>query len=49
MSDHGDEKETTLIQVSKGTAKRLKALGIKGETYEAIISRLIFVYKGRAK
>jgi len=33
--------QKTSIQVSKETAQRLAALGKKGDTYEAIIIRLL--------
>lgn len=33
--------EWTTIRISKTTAKRLKALGRMGESYEDVISRLI--------
>jgi len=36
--------EKTTIQVSKDTATRLAAKGVKGESYETIIRRLL---KGR--
>jgi hypothetical protein len=37
----------TLIQVSKATVEKLKRLGAKGESYDAIILRLIEVFEGR--
>ncbi len=37
------EKDITTIQVSKSIRDRLKELGKKGETYDAIIERLLEV------
>ncbi len=36
-------REITTIPVSKGTRDKLKSLGIKGETYDEIIARLMEV------
>jgi len=34
-------REITTIPVSKGTRDKLKSLGLKGETYDEIIARLM--------
>lgn len=34
-------KELTTIPITKGTRDRLKAIGRKGETYDALILRII--------
>ena len=39
----------TTIQVSKVTVERLKRLGHKGETYDAIIQRLLEVAEKEAE
>jgi len=36
-------REITTIPVSKGTRDKLKSLGLKGETYDEIIARLMEV------
>ncbi len=38
-------KGVTTIQMSPATREKLKELGKKGETYEAIVLRLLKAYK----
>lgn len=37
------ERKITTIPVSRGTRDKLKSLGLKGETYDKIIARLMEV------
>lgn len=39
------KNDSTTIQLQVGTRDKLKTLGIKGETYDEIINRLIEVNK----
>lgn len=39
--------EITTIPLTKATRDRLRALGRKGETYDALLLRLIDVYENR--
>jgi hypothetical protein len=36
--------ELTTIQIKKETREKLKKLGVKGETYDAVIARLVDFY-----
>ena len=36
--------ELTTIQIKKETRQKLKNLGVKGETYDTIIARLVDFY-----
>ena len=47
MKGKKSEKILTSIQLTKGTKDELKAIGKKGDTYEAIILRLLKVSKGK--
>lgn len=39
--------ETTTIPLTKATRDRLRAIGKKGETYDALLNRLIDIYEER--
>jgi predicted CopG family antitoxin len=40
-----NKEEITTIQISKDTREELKKLGIKGETYDEIIKKLLKLAK----
>ena len=49
MSETQNKEDITTIQINKATRDELKKMGIKGETYDTIIMRLLELAKKSVK